>query len=338
MVLSLFSDSRISPNFAQKPNILSRLLVWWPFYIAKRFSDAHKAQEEQQEGSATASFDLLPDLDDEFRADHLQKEYEAAVRRFDQSGLARDLWRIGWAVGGTLYALAIIPLLFVNFLRYAKPIIVNWMLESLQKKGFSQEIAWYAMSITVAEVVQAFLQIHHENFVRRCWLRVMIMVRSAVLHKALRLSSKSMAQFSSAEISNFVSQDLSTIVECVQWLHQLWAAPANLLLMIASLYWLLGLPALAVLGCTIIILPLNMFAMKKQAEAWEEKAATADKRTTIISDVVEGIRVVKMFAWEELFADKVSAVRKTEEKALWRSHLYGAGSSVRWLSSFFSCS
>jgi ABC-type multidrug transport system fused ATPase/permease subunit len=306
----------------KKPSFISSVLIWWPYYIAKRFSDALLQQQNEKSGPATASFDLLPATDDEFRADHLQKRYESAVRRFDRSGLVRDLWRLGYEIGGGLYLFAVLPLILVNLLRYAKPILVNWMLDSLQKHGFGQEVVVYICIITGCETIQGYLQIHHEILVRRCWLRIMITVRSAVLHKALRLSSKSMAQFSSAEISNLVSQDLQTVVEALQWLHNLWAAPLNLLLMIVSLFWLLGLPALAVLGCMLVILPANIFVMRKQAQAWEEKTESADRRTTIISDIIEGIRVVKMFAWEELFADKVSTIRKEEERALWKSYLY----------------
>ena len=41
-----------------------------------------------------------------------------------------------------------------------------------------------------------------------------------------------------------------------------------------------------------------------------ESAALTDKRIHIMNEVISGIRVIKMYAWEAAFKDVVSKLRK----------------------------
>ena len=60
------------------------------------------------------------------------------------------------------------------------------------------------------------------------------------------------------------------------------------------------------LGITLYFNQLsnNMFYFRLKA------ASITDKRIKVMNEVISGIRVIKMYAWEYAFRDVVTAVRK----------------------------
>lgn len=53
--------------------------------------------------------------------------------------------------------------------------------------------------------------------------------------------------------------------------------------------------------------------------------AVTDKRTTMMNEILSSIRLIKMYAWEEPFEDKVKEIRKKEKKELWTAAFLQSG-------------
>lgn len=78
-----------------------------------------------------------------------------------------------------------------------------------------------------------------------------------IYHKSLRLSNQSREEFPSGDIINRVAVDIERLQSLAQFGHQLWSAPLQIVLCLASLYQLLGLSTFAGLGVIVLFLPLN---------------------------------------------------------------------------------
>ena len=78
------------------------------------------------------------------------------------------------------------------------------------------------------------------------------------------------------------------------------------------LYQELGASMFAGLAIFIIILPLNAiftsFLEKFQIKQMEHK----DERVKIINEILNGIKVIKLYAWELSFMNKISNIRNKE--------------------------
>ena len=53
--------------------------------------------------------------------------------------------------------------------------------------------------------------------------------------------------------------------------------------------------------------------------------AVTDKRTTMMNEILNSIRLIKMYAWERPFEQKVKDIRAREMKELWHATLLQSG-------------
>ncbi len=142
--------------------------------------------------------------------------------------------------------------------------------------------------------------------------RIKASVEMAIYGKVLRLSSSARKQFTDGEIVNFVSVDASQFNDLVYSINTLYNASFIIGCSLWSLHEYLGSSCLAGLAVIVFTLPVNSVITRRIRTLKEEAMALKDQRIKVVSEVVDGIRVVKFNAWEEPFSDKINAIRNKE--------------------------
>ena len=74
----------------------------------------------------------------------------------------------------------------------------------------------------------------------------------------------------------------------------------------------IGVSSLAGVAIVFLSLPLQTWAMKKLFLGRQASMVYTDKRIKSISELLLGIKVIKMFAWEEPYKAKVHDLRRRE--------------------------
>lgn len=77
-----------------------------------------------------------------------------------------------------------------------------------------------------------------------------------------------------------------------------------------------GAYALIGLGMMICYVPVQMALAKTSSIFFREKASLVDARVKLSNDMIEGIRLIKMYAWEEAFRYFISTIRTKELKKI----------------------
>lgn len=72
------------------------------------------------------------------------------------------------------------------------------------------------------------------------------------------------------------------------------------------------------IGC----LPIQNIITKKAASYIPEKNRYSDDRIKLTNEIIEGIRLIKMYAWEVAFIKFVTAIRSKEMKCLLKQTAY----------------
>ena len=70
----------------------------------------------------------------------------------------------------------------------------------------------------------------------------------------------------------------------------------------------------AMIGATVFlaVAAYGSYAAHKAGKIRHQSAAVADKRLEMMKDIITGIRVVKMYAWEWNFRDLVAQIRRLQ--------------------------
>jgi len=79
------------------------------------------------------------------------------------------------------------------------------------------------------------------------------------------------------------------------------------------LHTLIGNAAFAALGVIIVLTPCTLFFARKQENLALLTTELSDQRTALMTEVIQGIRVLKQFAWERLFQNRVQTIRDQEQ-------------------------
>ncbi|KAK8135951.1 ABC transporter [Apiospora sp. TS-2023a] len=132
-------------------------------------------------------------------------------------------------------------------------------------------------------------------------------------------------------IINLMSVDSFKISEVTSYLHFLLAsAPSQLVMSIILLWQVMGLSAIPGLVIMVFLLPINIL-LAKGFQYTQKKIMTAtDKRIHTTNEVLQNIRIIKYFAWEQRFGDIVDEKRRAELKALRNRYMIWALAVAIW--------
>ncbi|KAF7241984.1 Multidrug resistance-associated protein 4 [Varanus komodoensis] len=118
------------------------------------------------------------------------------------------------------------------------------------------------------------------------------------------------------------------------FLHFLWAGPLQAIAVMALLWHEIGPSCLAGMAVLIILLLLQTCLGRLFSALRSKTAAFTDVRIRTMNEVIAGMRIIKMYAWEKPFANLVDSMRRKEiSMVLKSSYLRGFN-----LASFFVAS
>jgi ATP-binding cassette subfamily C (CFTR/MRP) protein 1 len=125
------------------------------------------------------------------------------------------------------------------------------------------------------------------------------------------------------ETVNIMSIDTQRFVDLAPSLNSLWQSPLVILLSMISLWNLLGPSCLAGLAVMLLLIPTTSITSTFMRKFQFANMRTKDKRIKVMNEILEGIRVLKLYAWEPSFLDKISNIRADEVKTLMKVSYLG---------------
>lgn len=117
-------------------------------------------------------------------------------------------------------------------------------------------------------------------------------------------------------ITNLMSVDADKLSDIPSYLFMIYNAPLEITVALFYLYNLLGVAALVGAAVMILCFPITGLLTKKMSENYKALTSATDKRNDLINEMLQGIRMIKYFAWENKWREKVQEARKNEIKSI----------------------
>ncbi|XP_048103810.1 multidrug resistance-associated protein 1 [Alosa alosa] len=166
-------------------------------------------------------------------------------------------------------------------------------------------------------------------------MRVKTAVMGLVYRKSLIISSASRRTCTVGEIVNLVSADTQKLMDFVVYFNAVWLAPIEITLCLFFLWQHLGPSALAGIATVILIFPVNGFIAKHRSKLQEMQMKYMDGRIKLMNEILNGIKILKFYAWEKAFLEQVLGYREKELNALKKSQVLYSISIASFNSSSF---
>ncbi|KAF9430894.1 hypothetical protein BGZ76_000670 [Entomortierella beljakovae] len=137
---------------------------------------------------------------------------------------------------------------------------------------------------------------------------------TTIYRKGLVLSSKAKQDFSTGKITNLMSTDTARLDLLAGYFHILWTAPLMILIILILLIVNLGPSALVGFVFMIMFGPLQGKIVQLLSVVRRKSTVITDARVKLTQEVLQGMRVIKFYGWEDAFLKKLEDLRNKELK------------------------
>ncbi|XP_016365866.1 multidrug resistance-associated protein 4-like [Sinocyclocheilus rhinocerous] len=320
-------DAKSNPSATA--NLFSQVFFWWlnPLF---RIGSKRRLEEDDM-------YKVLPEDGSKRLGEELQsywdQEVEKATKELRTPKLTKAIIRCYWRS----YAVLGVFTLIEEVIKVIQPVFLGKLIQYFERSepdnmAALYEAYGYAAGISLSALGLALL--HHLYFyhVQRAGMKIRIAMCHMIYKKALCLSATAMGQTTTGQIVNLLSNDVNKFDELTIFLHYLWMGPLQAAAVIGLLWQEVGASCLAGIAVLIFLMPLQTMFGKLFSKYRSKTAAFTDSRIRTMNEVVSGIRIIKMYAWEKPFAALVNDVRRKEiSKIMSSSYLRGLN-----MASFFT--
>ncbi|ELT96689.1 hypothetical protein CAPTEDRAFT_132588, partial [Capitella teleta] len=182
----------------------------------------------------------------------------------------------------------------------------------------------YASGIAFISVFQAFCSSSIVHYFMRCGLQWQASATGLIYRKALRASNSVLSDTTSGHVIDLVASDAEKLDWMIWELHSVWVGPMHAIIIFTIIYYQIGPSVFSSLAVMALTWPMQIVFANMIANYKKLIYVKQDERVTVVSDMISGMRVIKMYCWEKPFGHLVDKIRKSELAVLW--------SSRKWLS------
>lgn len=231
-----------------------------------------------------------------------------------------------------------------DFLQYVNPMVLSLLIgfvqaKSLQTSEENDRLAWkgyvYAASLFVVAMLQSVFFHQNFHFGMTAGMRIKSALIAAIYGKSMTMNSEARTKSTVGEIVNLMSVDAQRISDITGYLWVVWSAPLQIILAMILLWNQLGPSVLAGVGVMVLLVPFNACIAVRQRRLQIQQMRLKDSRIKAMNEILNGIKVLKLYAWEPSFEKKVQDVRDQELKVLRNIAFLNAVSTFFWTSAPF---
>ncbi|XP_047107556.1 ATP-binding cassette sub-family C member 4-like [Schistocerca piceifrons] len=298
-----------NPNPKATANPISKLFLWW---TRKLLWKGYRRELEEHD-----LYTPLENDQSQVLGNRLERAWKKEIAKARQAGkgkkpsLLSAIFRAFWlqyAVYGIMLAIQCLVI------RIAQPLLLGELIKYFSEGNVDIRQAYYYAGGMIATVYFLICFQHHYTMGTACiGMRIRIACCSLLYRKVLRLSRASMDQTATGQIVNLMSNDVSRFDLCPQYLHWMWISVIQVPIVTYCLWRYVGIAA--IIGfCFIfmITIPVQGYLGRITSRLRKQIAVRTDERMKQMNEIVSGIQVIKMYAWEKPFAKLVSLARRSE--------------------------
>ncbi|CAL5871981.1 uncharacterized protein PFLUO_LOCUS6238 [Penicillium psychrofluorescens] len=175
-------------------------------------------------------------------------------------------------------------------------------------RGVAIALAMFLVSICQTMCLHQYFQRAFDT-----GMRVKSALTALIYAKSLRLSNEGRLIKTTGDIVNHMAVDQQRLADLTQFGTQLLSAPFQIVLCMVSLYQLVGMSMFAGVGVMILMIPLNGVIARLMKKLQIIQMKNKDSRTRLMTEILNNIKSIKLYAWNTAFMNKLSHIRNDLE-------------------------
>uniref|UniRef100_A0ABI0NUM2 ATP binding cassette subfamily C member 13 n=1 Tax=Bos taurus TaxID=9913 RepID=A0ABI0NUM2_BOVIN len=224
----------------------------------------------------------------------------------------------------------IFPFLLCLLLLFFSQLFVSSLHTTTSLSGISLSLGWqmilfceqrpdfgwsgygYALALFVVVFLQTLILQQYQRFKMLTSAKIKTAVIGLIYKKALLLSNVSRKQFSTGEIINLMATDTQQLMDLMTNINLLWSAPFQILMAVSLLWQELGPAVLAGVAVLVFVIPMNALVANRMKKLKKNQRKNKDKQIKLLNEILHGIKILKLYAWEPSYKKKIIEIREQE--------------------------
>ncbi|XP_067139263.1 multidrug resistance-associated protein 1-like [Centruroides vittatus] len=243
-----------------------------------------------------------------------------------QPSIVRALFRGFWFA---LLLGTILEFLY-SLVRFIPPLLINNMIDFVVNDDPTWKGYFYTFLLFLSSLLSNFTINHLVYYMVVTAIQVKSALISAVYRKSLKISSSTRRKYTVGELVNLMAVDAERLFQLSMFFSLIWGAPLRVFLTIVFLWQYLGPSCLAGVAVMGLMLPITAIIANKNRIVQEKQMIAKDDRLKFMNEILSGIKVLKLYAWEEPFMDRITDIRNKEVSLLKKFSYFNASVSFVW--------
>ncbi|CAG2114014.1 unnamed protein product [Medioppia subpectinata] len=252
-------------------------------------------------------------------------ESQRIVQRLERNwNLEREkqtprFWRALFRTYASYYILPLTVFIFEEcVIRIGQPLLLGFVIDFFSNTGGVTYLQACLAAGGVCFCSALFITLHHPNLVlvMRMGMRLRSSCCTLMYKKSLKLSRASMGKTTVGQIVNLMSNDVNRFDEFSIFVSYFFIAPIQTAITVYIMYIHLSYWCFVGVVLLLLFIPFQSFMGKQFSKVRLMTAQLTDNRLRLMSEIISGMRVIKMYSWEQSFADLVAEARKSEVRRI----------------------
>ncbi|XP_022245979.1 multidrug resistance-associated protein 1-like isoform X2 [Limulus polyphemus] len=339
LLLSCFSDTRPSSTRPEKQiecpeekaSFLSKITFWWftgtailGYQKPLVMEDMWKLSTKNTTSGILLKFDKywIPALKKLVcKNKMLQSTKDNDTKKVADIGHINILWPILKTFPVEFFVSGLMKLV-ASLIAFANPQILALVIAYISGDEPYWRGFFYASLMFLASMIESLFNSQYEYLIYCIAMRIRSCVTSALYRKSLQLSNSARKRFTVGEIVNLMAVDTQRVMEFVQIINVIWYAPLQIGICLWLLWQQLGVSTLGGFGIMILLFPVNGFITAKLRNLQVRLMKEKDIRIKLMNEILNGIKVLKLYAWEKSFQKQAKDIRAREIDVLTTQSYY----------------
>lgn len=228
------------------------------------------------------------------------------------------------------FSFALLMRFIIDVLQFGSPLVLGALITYVDTDGALWKGLVLTFGLFLISFVMAILNGHQSIIAYRVGFCMRTSLISAIYRKALRISSAAKRTTTVGEIVNLMAVDSNRFLEMIPYLMLTITAPFVMALAIFLLWRIIGVAVFAGLAVLIIMFPLSGVIANKLKNIQFKQMKIKDERVKLTNEILNGIKVLKLYAWEPSFEKQIVDTREIEIKTLRHAAMYNAITEFQW--------
>ncbi|XP_027198223.2 ATP-binding cassette sub-family C member 4-like [Dermatophagoides pteronyssinus] len=240
----------------------------------------------------------------------LEHYWQLELKRPKPNFIRATLRSFPWHLIGSI----LITIIRECFLRSIQPLLLSRVIRFFSHPNDDefQSACLYLLAMVCIPFFCILLRHPDRYLAIRCAIKIRVAWCTLIYRKAIRLHQQAFRQTTIGQILNLISNDVTRIDQFCNYSSYIIVSPLMFIVRMYICYIYIGSYCFIGLFLLLLVIPLNMITGRIFQLLRKKIAKTSDTRLRIISDILKGIRVIKMYAWEEHFSRLVDHARNQE--------------------------